>query len=188
MERSGNEETVPGQYCWSAPLGHPKLTSELAKLLEPPVNRPSEDRRRMMEKYEEEDRRRRQQWIDCVSSNVDDLRANRGSRTVLFKIAEAYFGTGGDGDRDSSSVERVNELLGNQEELVEAALEGLKGVMWREDLPSADEVMSLYAASRTPYLALSALAGLIEMERRDPSKLDSLSEDHLRTALTFSFQ
>ena len=47
--------------------------------------------------------------------------------------------------------------------------------------------MSLYAASRTPYLALPALAGLTGMERRDPSKLDSLNEEQLRTALTFYY-
>ena len=186
LERSGNEG-LSRSVLLERTLGHPKLTSELATLLEPPVNRPLEDRRRMMEKYEEEDRRRRQQWIDYVSSNVDDLRENRGSPTVLFKIAEAYFGTGGDGDRDSSPVERVNELLGNQEELLEASLAGLTGVMWRDDLPSADEVTRLYTANRSPYLALPALAGMIEMEQRDPLKLNSLNEEQLKTALTFYF-
>ena len=166
---------------------HPKLASVLATLLEPPINRPTGDRPRTKETYDEEDRRRRQQWIEHVASTIDDLRENRGSSIVLFEIARAYLGTRGDDDSDSSPVERVNELLGNQTELVEAALEALSGVMWREDIPSADEVMRLYASSRTPYLALPALTGLIEIEQREPLKLDSLSEDQLRTALTFYF-
>ena len=186
LERTGNaglSRPVLGERT----LGHPKLARELATLLEPPANSASVDRRRMMETYEEEDRRRRQQWIEHVRSTVEDLRENRGSPIVLFEIARAYFSTRENGDRDSSPVERVSELLGNRSDLLEAALAGLTGVMWREDLPSADEVTSLYAASRTPYLALPALAGMIEMEQRDPLKLDGLNEEQLRTALTLYY-
>ena len=185
-ERTGNRG-LSQSVLEERTLGHPKLARELVTLLKPPVNSASEDRRKMMETYEEEDRRRRLQWIDHVRSAVDDLRENRASPIVLFEIARAYFGTRGGSDRDSSPVERVNELLGNQSELVKAALAGLQGTMWREDLPTADEVMRLKAESRTPYLALPAMAGMIEMEQRDPLQLDSLNEEQMRTALTFYY-
>ena len=168
-------------------LGHPKLASELATLLKPPVNRPSEDRRRVIVKYEEEDSRRRQKWIEHVRSNVEALRENRASPVLLFEIARAYFGGQTVYVRDGSPVQRINELVANQAKLVEAALAGLQGTMWRKDLPSADEVTRLNAESRTPYLALAALAGMNEIERQEPSHLDRLKEDQMRTALTFYY-
>ena len=183
-ERTGNRG-LSQSVLEERTQGHPKLARELAALLKPPDNSPSDDRRRMMEKYDEEDRRRKQQWIEHVASTVDDLRENRGSPIVLFKMAQEYFGTRG--DSDSSPVARVSELLGNRSDLLEAAMVGLTGVMWREDIQSADEVMRLYASNRSPYLALPALAGMIEMEQRDPLKLDSLNEEQLRTALTFYY-
>ena len=185
-ERTGNRG-LSGSVLEEHTFGHPKLARELAALLKPPNDSPLNDRRRNMEKYAEEDRRRRQQWIEHVASTVDDLRENRGSPIVLFEIARAYLGARGDNDRDSSPRERVNELLGNRSDLLEPALAGLTGVMWREDIQSADEVMRLYASSRSYYLALPALAGMIEMEQRGSLKLDSLNEEQLRTALAFYY-
>ena len=156
-------------------------------LLKSPVNSPSEDRRRIIEKYEDEDRGRRQQWIEHVRSNVEELRDNRGSPILLFEIARAYFGVQTVHDRNVSQVQRINELLDNQAELVETALAGLRRTMWRDDLPEADEVTRLNAESRTPFLALPALAGMSEIERQDPSQLDGLNEDHMRMALTFYY-
>ena len=168
-------------------LGHPKLASELATLLKPPVNSPSRDRRRRIEKYEEEDRRRRRQWIEHVRSEVEALRENRGSPGLLFEIARAYFGAQTVHDKDGSPVQRINELLDNQSELVDASLAGLLGTMWREDLPTADEVTRLNAENRTPYLALPALACMDAILCQDPAQLDGLNEDQMRTALTFYY-
>ena len=165
-------------------LGHPSLERQLVTLLKPPVNIPSEYRRRRIEKYEEEDRRRRHQWIEHVRSNVEGLRENRGSPVVLFEIARAYFGTQTGHEADRSPVKQINELMDNQYELAEAALAGLLGTIWRDDLPTADEVTRMNAESRTPYLALPVLACMDAIERQDPSRLNRLNEGQLKTALT----
>ena len=167
--------------------GHPKLERKLAALLRPPADIPSEYRRRRIEKYEEEDRRRRRQWIEHVKANADALSENRGPPILLFEIARGYFGVQTVHDRNISPVQRISELLDNQSDLLDAAMAGLRGTMWRDDLPTADEVTRLNAESRTPYLTLPALAGLNEICRRDPSILDSLSEDQVRTALTLYY-
>ena len=167
--------------------GHPELERQLAALLKPSVNSPTGDRRRRIEKYEEEDRRRRRQWIEHVRSEVDALRENRGSPVVLFEIAKAYFGAQTGHDRDSSPVQRINKLLDNQSELIDASWAGLLGVIWREDLPTADEVTRLNAENRTPYLALPALASMDAVLCQGPAQLDGLNEDQMRTALTFYY-
>ena len=168
-------------------LGHPKLVRELPTLLKPPVDASLKYRDRISEKYEEEDKRRRRQWIEHVRSNVKALSNNRASPILLFEIARAYFGVQTVHDKNISPVQRVKELLDNQPELVEAALEGLQGTMWREDLPTAAEVSRLNAESRTPYLALPALASMSEIERRDNRELNRLNEDQIQTALTFYY-
>ena len=168
-------------------LGYPKLEKKLDALLKPPDFTPSHDRDRITEKYEEEGRRRRQEWIEHVRSNAESLRENRGAPVILFEAARAYFGIQTVHGRDGSSGQRIKELLDNESELVEAVTTGLLGTMWREDLPTVDEIIRLNAESRTPYISVAALAGMDAIERNDPSRLDRMNGDQKRLALTFYY-
>ena len=167
--------------------GYEPLERQLAALLDPPVSAEFEERRLRIEKYRDEDRRRREQWVDHLRSNADALRENSAVPAVLFEIGKAYFGHYPGQGRNITAEQRLRELLGNDDDLVEATLAGLRGTVWREDVPEADEIIRLKSESRMPYLAFPFLAGMDEVQRVIPDQLDQLSELQMRKALTFHY-
>ena len=167
--------------------GYEALEKWLAVLLDPPVSAESAERRLRMEKYRDEDQRRRDQWVDYVRSNADTLRENRVAPALLFEIGKAYFGYYPGRRGNIAADQRLSELLGNDEDLVEATLAGLRGTVWRKDVPEAEEIIRLKSESRMPYLAFPFLAGMDELERVIPEQLDQLTGLQMRKALTFHF-
>ena len=105
----------------------------------------------------------------------------------MFDIGKAYFGYYPGRGRSIAAEQRLSELLGNDDDLVEATLAGLRGTVWREDVPEADEIIRLKSESRMPYLAFPFLAGMDEVQRVKPEQLDQLSGLQMRKALTFHF-
>ena len=167
--------------------GYGLLERRLAVLLDPPVSAESAERRQRIEKYREADQRRRDQWVDSIRSNAGALRENRAPPALLFEIGKAYFGYYPGRGRSIAAEQRLSELLGNDDDLVEATLAGLRGTVWREDVPEADEIIRLKSESRMPYLAFPFLAGMDEVQRVKPEQLDQLSGLQMRKALTFHF-
>ena len=167
--------------------GYELLERRLAVLLDPPVSAESAERRLRIEKYRDEDQRRRDQWVDYVRSNADALRENVAEPALLFEIGKAYFGYYPGRGRNIAAEQRLNELLGNDDDLVETTLAGLRGTVWRKDVPEADEIIRLKSESRMPYLAFPFLAGMNEVQRVIPEQLDQLSGLQMRKALTFHF-
>ena len=164
--------------------GYGPLERRLAVLLDPPVSVESAERRQRIEKYREADQRRRNQWVDSIRSNAGALRDNRAPPALLFEIGKAYFGLYPGRDRSITPEQRLRDLLSNDDDLVEATLAGLRGAVWREDVPEPDEVIRLKSESRMPYLAFPLLAGMDEIQRLMPELLDHLGEHQIRRVLT----
>ena len=167
--------------------GYEPLERQLRALLDPPVSAELAESRLRIEKYRDEDRRRRAQWVDYVRSNANALRENRAAPAVLFEIGKAYFGHYPGRGKNIAADQRLSELLGNNNDLVEATLVGLRGTVFREDVPEADEIIRLILESQLPYLAFPFLAAMDEVQRVKPGQLDQLSELQMRKALTFHF-
>ena len=186
-DRQGSDKVLSHAVLVERTRGYEPLERLLANLLDPPVNAESAEHRLIVEKYRDEDQRRRDEWVDYVRSNTDALRENRAAPTLLFEIGKAYFGYDPGRGRGVVADQRLSELLGNDDDLVEATLAGLRGTVWREDVPEADEIIRLKAESRMPYLAFPFLAGMDEVQRVKPEQLDQLSGLQMRKALTFHF-
>ena len=186
-DRQDNDKGLSRSVLVERTRGYEPLERWLADLLDPPVSAESEERRVRIEKYRDEDQRRRDQWVDYVRSNADALRENRAAPAVLFEIGKAYFGYYPGRGRNIAAEQRLSELLGNDDDLVEATLAGLRGTVWRKDVPEADEIMRLKSESRMPYLAFPFLAGMDEVQRVIPEQLDQLSGLEVRKALTFHY-
>ncbi len=73
--------------------------------------------------------------------------------------------------RQISPAERLSELLGGDESLVEAVLAGLRGTVWCSDIPGVEEILRLKESSRRHRLALPFLAGLEILQRETPERL-----------------
>lgn len=127
-----------------------------------------------------------EEWLNRVRSNKIALCENRATLDLLHRIGFEYFGFFYDfnGDKGLKSIEKW--LLGDHS-LINAALEGLRGAINREEVPDAEEILGLKEKGRTHYLGLPFLAGLAEVERTTPEDSSQWDDDQIRTALAFYY-
>ncbi len=106
-----------------------------------------------------------QSRLEAVRSEADNLHQNCAHPTVLHRLARAYFGSLWE-HPESGGRDRLSAYLQHEEDLVEAALAGLRGVLVRADLPTSDEIVRLAAKeNRIFWLSLPLMAGLAESAR-----------------------
>ena len=98
------------------------------------------------------------------------LRENRCPAGALNSIAEAFLG-GYLHIEGESGEERLRELLGD-DTLVEAAMEGLRGAIHRDDLPTPKEVVALRVDNQRHLLAFPVVAGLELVSADDIPRLE----------------
>ena len=118
-----------------------------------------------------------------VNLNEAALRENRAAPVLLFQLSRLYFGI----DSTSSRPKAVEEALQGDQELTQAVLQGFRGAVERKDVPAFDEILSLQAKDRMPYLALPFLAGLAEIERTCPEDVFRWDDDRIRKAIAFYY-
>ena len=116
-----------------------------------------EDRQRALDRRRKEERAFAD-WRQFFGQHEEALRENRCPARALNRLAEAYLGSyvGIDGE---NGRERLRKLLGD-EALVEAAMDGLRGAVQREDLPTPQDVLALRVDNQRHLLAFPVVAGL----------------------------
>ena len=129
---------------------------------------------------------RRREWQDSVRPQAEALRENRCSLALLDTLAEAYHGSfiGMEGD---APRERLENLLGDDTDLIDAVMEGLRRSIERDDVPDDAEIIRLGAKNMRHRLALPFLAGLEEIFRSAPADAWPLNEKQGRQALAFDY-
>ena len=118
-----------------------------------------------------------------VRANLTSLRANQCPPHVLHHLAVAYL-DGFPDVRGETPRERLRYLLGSDDDLLGAALDGLRGTMRRADLPTWTEVSKLAAEGRTHYLAYPFMVGLEELAGPADAEDLHLTEAQTRLALS----
>ena len=117
-------------------------------------------------------------FLEAVRSSETELRENRAPGRLLHEIARRYLG------RESFSGagyrENLRRALGGDRALVEAALIGLFGVLYREDLPSAEEILERRQPNRMSVFVVPVLTAVHSM---DEETLAALEPSRVRTAL-----
>ena len=164
------------------------LAAYLNQLLTPPSTSPRQQELQERDRQYAEDRNQQEeQWLEYVRSNEVALHENRAAPSLLHKIADKYFGRffRRSGDAGLNAIEG---WLQGDRALIDATLQGLQGVISREDVPDVDEILGLQKRGRMHYLDLPFLAGLAELERiapeEDPSRWD---DDRIRKAIAFYY-
>ncbi len=169
--------------------GHPVLERDLSLLLQSAANSETAARRATVERSQEEQReaRQREEEIAYVRSNVEALRENRAEVSLVDGLGRVYFLFQPARSGLVSSAERLSAFLGGEEGLVEAAQAGLRGTLWRGDVPELEEVIRLHEESSRHGLGFAYLAGLDLLERDEPSGLHELNESQVRKGLAFYY-
>ena len=114
------------------------------------------------------------------------LRENRADPGFLYNLALVYLGANPH-FRGEDPKSRLYDLLGNEHDLVEAVLRGLRGSIDRADIPSDDEVIKLSCESKRHILAVPIVAGLEERASAVPDHQVTLDDDKLRLALAVHY-
>ena len=138
-----------------------------------------------------------------VRSNEAALRENRAAPGLLYEIARKYFSgftnsVGMQFARDhvatveqadpNAGMQAVKQWLHGDQNLTDSILEGLRGVIYREDVPDIEEILDLEIKRRMHYLGLPFLAALEEIQRTMPEDDTSQwSDDRIRKAVVFYY-
>ena len=172
--------------------GHPRLNSLYGELLDARIAR-LEDTRRIRDRHAQRVRDREAQiekqrgkWSEDVKPHEELLRENRARPGLLHHLAKAYLG----GYREVQGGEpkdRLRELLGADDHLIGAVLDGLRGSVDRSDMPGADEIIRLNGESTRHVLALPIVAGLEERAAAAPGGQLALDDKQMRLALALHY-
>ena len=92
-----------------------------------------------------------------------------------------------DDNENVSPRQRVGDFIGGDAQLVAAVMAALRGAALRDDVPSADETISLHSQSRQSALAYPVLASLHLLDFKDPARLDGLDDTRKRDVLAIYY-
>ena len=129
---------------------------------------------------------RQRDWRENLKPHQSDLLKNQCAPEILSELAHVYYGAYVDVNGDNSK-ERLVDLLGNDEELIQAVMYGLRNSISRQDLPTESEIIALGVQNRTHMLAYPFMAGLEEIALATQGHEISLDEQQLRLALAIHY-
>lgn len=125
-------------------------------------------------------------WHEDMKPHEDELCENRASPALLHELAKIYFG-GYSNVQGNTPGERLNSILADDEDLVEAVLMGFRRTIERDDLPTDRQILRLGTTNRTHHLALPFVAGLQEIFKTAPSGEVDVDERSWRLALAIYY-
>jgi len=170
----------------------PLLSAELDRLLAPRPLDPKRSAhvaeiRRIERENVRKEREFRQQWADHVRSNLQALRDGSFPVNDLHNLARICLGHRYGSDQDASGEERLNEFLQGESKLADAVTDALAAVVFRAELPTVEETISLHAESKHAWAAWPLFAGLQIAERYEPARLQRLDNERKRRVLAMCF-
>lgn len=148
------------------------------------LNRGSADQRQL--KWQNQIRERQREWREGVKPHEEALINGTAPPDLLGQLATAYLG-GYHDVSGNSPVDRLRNLFGDAENLVNAVLQGFRGSIGRDDLPSVAEVVRTGTNNEVHHLSLAFWAGLEELHQSAPCIEASLNKAQLRLALAIHY-
>ena len=99
---------------------------------------------------EDEQKEKHLRWLDHVRSNKTELLENWAAPALLHHIATLNL----------EGPQALEESLAGERDLIDAALQGLRNSIHREDVPTLEEILRLREQNRMHYLGEPYLAGI----------------------------
>ena len=184
QDDSGPEPSI--EEVRHATRGSPALRDEVGRLLEGEKKAEAREAEMRFRKEEsehlQERRRERQEFITHVRKQATKLQKGRCPPGLLHRIAVAYHDFFHD-QREATPRQRVLKLLQRHHDLADAAIEGFRRVVDRDDLPTLREVIRLNEKKLMSHYALPILAGL----DADPDLVKSRSQAEITRAAAFYY-
>ncbi len=138
-------------------------------------------------RQDEREKRHQEERSEGLRARLKDLRDNRLSPPDLDTLAQAYIGTFSDVDQEASPWQRVDDFIGGDEVLVDAVVAAIRDAVFRDDLPTVDETVSLHCESKRSWLAYPVLVSLQCMEEEDLDRLYQVNAERKRRVLAIYY-
>lgn len=133
-----------------------------------------------------EQKERHRNWSSHLREHLQELRDNSFSPPNLHTLALAYFGLLAEVNDDDPPVNRVEALIGDDAEVLEAVVEALRNAPTRPDVPSVERTVELTADSKHDWLAYPVLAGLAIRQAEGSLDRSWLSVEQRRQAIAIA--
>ena len=171
--------------------GHGGLEQRLEELCTPRPNpelsEAQQQPRALLEERREKELGQQLERESDLRSQVAELRENRFFPRGLHSLAQVYFGKIGGTSKDATPDQRISEFIGGDPDLAEAVMAALRRAVYRDDIPEADETISLNLDSKFSFLAFPVLASLELLYNDDPAPLDELDDTLKSNALAIHY-
>ncbi len=142
------------------------------------------DRRAAREAKHQAERRKR---IDYVRGQARALQQNEAPLSLLHNLGQAYFRYVLSPAKPQEPIQRISDLLGDDDELVQVALAGLRNSLWRSELPPPNEIIRINQESRQHFLAYPVQAGLDLLQKETSDRLQELTDGQVAAAVAFYY-
>ena len=121
-----------------------------------------------------------------IAAQAMELRAGRGAPQLLYRAAEAYLGIV-ENSVGRTPWQRLGDLVGDRDDLIDLLLAGMEGTIAREDLPGCDDVVRQFDQNRVNWLVLPFVAGLHSLEQSGRLSSGDLTENQIRLAVSILY-
>ena len=166
--------------------GHRELQDHISRMITQRNQDEAEDQERQLRGYTEERERQKNKWPAYVRSNEAALRENRAAPVLLDQLANIYLDFSP--PSHNHGPQAFQKLLPDDQGLIEAVFQGLRGVVNRDDVPEVNEILNLHKKNCRYYpLGLPFLAGLEEIEKTVPEDSAQWDDSRIRKALAFYY-
>lgn len=122
--------------------------------------------------------------INFYRQHIAAIRNGTAYPQIYYDLARAHEGQFYEA-KGESPRERIEEFLGRDSDLIEAASSGLRKVLERKDLPSVGDIVDLELKGKIHLLCLPCLVSMGELFNRDPVGALTLPDSVLSTLFAF---
>lgn len=123
-----------------------------------------------------EKRGRIAEWSGFFRQHLPQIAAGTAQPKIMHDLAMVYFGRFYEAVGDDP-IARLKAFFNNDAEITQAALSGLQKTLFRQDLPSVDEIATLQLKGRHHYIAEACLAGIESLNQGDDTAVLALPAD-----------
>ena len=124
--------------------------------------------------------------LDSARLSKTKLHENTTAPNLLFHIARVYF------DyfrtyREKIGSNAIQEWLQDDQDLIQPVLQGLRGVIDRQDVPDGNRILNLRKENKISMFSLPFLAALAEIEKTEPDNWTKWDDSQIEKALLFYY-
>jgi hypothetical protein len=186
-QQGGQRELVPIALefleSWSAV--YPKFQPWLEPYISCPIGDWQQDHAIKDRKWETDRQNHKGELLLYYRKHIEAIRNGSAYPQDFYNLALAHEGLFSNDARGETPQERMEDFLGNDQDLIEAAYSGFRCVLERKDLPTVGEIVELELKGKMHFIRSACLVGMDELFKVNPDSAVLLPDEVLSRLLAF---